>query len=406
MTISTLSAVRPDRPDQIEISAGDTALMAVACGFAVATLYYNQPLLPLIGDSFGQSAANTGWIATLTQLGYAAGLILFVPLGDRLDRRKLIAALLAFNMTSLLAMTVAPNFPLALGASFAVGMSTVTAQVIIPAISGMTTAERRGRVVGSLLSGLSAGMLLARTLSGVVGARWGWRTMFGLALLLDLMLLVIVLARLPRSAGTSQLPYRALLASMAGLCREKPVLRAACLTGFLMFAAFSALWATLASLLARPPYEFGSDRAGAFGFVGIAGILASPLLGRAVDRFGSARVLAVGSSVVALAFLAVADAPNHLLGLLLAMIAMDIANRSGLIANQNRVYALSMEARSRLNTVFMTSYFLGGASGAQLAAQAVGRYGWIGLAVTGGSLALAALTAHLVTIRRLARLTV
>lgn len=374
-------------------------LMATACAFAVATLYYNQPLLPEIGASFGRSASATGLIATLTQLGYAAGLLLFVPLGDRVNRKRLILILLTGNIASLLAVIAAPSFSALLLASFALGMTAVTAQVVIPAVSGLAAPESRGRIVGTLLSGLSAGLLFARTLSGFVGAHAGWRAMFVIAIGIDLALMATIALRLPKTTPGSTQSYPVLLASLWTLVRREPILRAAALTGFLMFAAFSALWASLAALVALPPYRFGPDVAGAFGFAGIAGLLASPSIGRAVDRFGSAIVLGAGAVTVALAFACVTGAASHLGLLIGAMVLLDIGNRAGLVANQHRIYTLSNEARSRLNTVFMTGYFLGGATGAAVAAPVAVHYGWPGLATTGASFALAALAVHLVTLR-------
>ena len=365
--------------------------MAAVCAFAVSTLYYNQPLLPEMGASFGRSGSETGILATLTQLGYAAGLLLFTPLGDRIDRKRLILVLLTLNMASLVSVALAPSFSVLSVASFAVGLTAVTAQVVIPAISGLAPPETRGRIVGALLSGLSAGLLFARTLSGFVGAHAGWRTMFLIAVGIDAALMLIIVLRMPKTVSTSSLSYPALLASLWTLLREETVLRKACLTGFLMFAAFSALWGTLAALVAEPPYHFGPAEAGAFGFVGIAGLLASPWIGRAVDRFRSRVVLGIGALTVLFAFLLVTGAGLHIGLLIAAMILLDIGNRAGLVANQSRIYALSSEARSRLNTLFMTSYFLGGATGAGVAAHVVKHFGWHGLALVGMLFAAVAL---------------
>lgn len=198
-----------------------------------------------------------------------------------------------------------------------------------------------------------------------------------------------------RSRTKSRLSYPALLASLGSLLRNEPPLRAACITGFLMFAAFSAMWGTLATLLANPPYGFGSDTVGAFGFLGIAGLLASPAIGKATDRFTPRRSLIVGGLTLITAFLLIAEAPHYFILLIAAIVLTDLGNRIGLIANQTRIYALSVEARSRLNTVFMTSYFLGGAAGAGVAAFATEHFGWLGLSLTGTSFAILAFAAHL-----------
>jgi predicted MFS family arabinose efflux permease len=374
--------------------------MAAACGFAVSNLYYNQPLLPAMGASFGRSSADAGLIATLTQLGYAAGLFLFVPLGDKVDRKRLILFLLTLNILSLAATAFAPTFAMLSLASFAVGATAITAQIIIPAVSGSAAPAERGRVIGTLVSGLSSGLLFARTLSGLVGAHAGWRAMFAIAIVIDVGLMAIVWLGLSETEGKSKLPYPALLASLSTLLRNEPVLRAACVTGFLMFASFSALWSTLAVLLARQPYGFGSDVVGAFGFLGIAGLLASPVIGRAIDRFGPSRMLIGGVLALIAAFVLIAGATHHIILVAATIVLVDLGNRAGLIANQTRIYALSVEARSRLNTVLMTSNFLGGAIGAAVAAWATEHFAWLGLSVAGAGFALLAFVGHLATERR------
>lgn len=384
------------------LSTTQVTVMATACAIAVAVVYYNQPLLPLIGATFGRGSAGTGLIATLTQVGYAVGLILFVPLGDRLNRKSLILSLLLANIIGLAGCALAPGFATLSGASVLLGLTAVSAQIIIPAVSGLVQPEKRGRAVGALLSGLSAGLLFARALSGLVGAQLGWRAMFGLATGLDAVLMLVIWRMLPATLPTTTLSYPRLLASLGAFLRRDGVLRAACATGFLMFGGFSALWGTLAALLARPPYGFGPDIAGAFGIVGIAGLLASPLIGRLTDRFGTRPVLAAGALIVTAAFACVTGAGHTLIALVAGMILLDIGNRAGLVANQTRVFSLAPEARSRLNTVFMAAYFLGGAAGSWIGANAAAAFGWAGLAMAGGALAVLALVLHLVTTCRTA----
>lgn len=392
--------VRVSDRQPVSFSGANVFLMAAACGFAVSNLYYNQPLLPAMGASFGRSSADAGLIATLTQLGYAAGLFLFVPLGDKVDRKRLILFLLTLNILSLAATAFAPTFAMLSLASFAVGSTAITAQIIIPAVSGAAAPAERGRVIGMLVSGLSSGLLFARSLSGLVGAHAGWRAMFLMAIVIDVALMAIVWLRLPETEGKSKLPYPALLASLGTLFRGEPLLRAACVTGFLMFASFSALWSTLAVLLARQPYGFGSDVVGAFGFLGIAGLLASPVIGRAIDRFGPSRMLIGGVLALIAAFVLISGATHHIILVAATIVLVDLGNRAGLIANQTRIYALSVEARSRLNTVLMTSNFLGGAIGAAVAAWATEHFAWLGLSVAGAGFALLAFVGHLATERR------
>ena len=365
-------------------------LMATSCALAVSTIYYHQPLLPQMASTFGVSAAHGNLIATLTQLGYATGLLLYVPLGDAIQPRKLASLAISANAVALMACAVAPTFLLLAGCSFLVGVTAVAAQIIIPAVSGQATEATRGRVVGSLLGGLSSGMLLARTVSGLVGAHLGWRAIFVFASAVDLALLVIIVRYLPLSASLSPIRYRDLMRSLANLVGEEPLLRISAATSFLLFASFSALWATLAALLVQPPYEFGPATIGAFGLVGILGLLVSPQIGAVADRIGPRNMASAGAIIVMMAFALVAAGGVSLSCLITGMVLLDIGNRAALVANQTRIYALRPQARSRLNTVLMVSYFLGGASGAVLGGLGAHLEAWIGLAAVGAVLALTA----------------
>ncbi|WP_295975353.1 MFS transporter [uncultured Xanthomonas sp.] len=235
------------------LSGRSVVALSAACGFAVANLYYNQPLLPQMATAFGSDASAQGAIAMLTQVGYAAGLLLFGPLGDRLDRRRLITGLLLLNMLGLALCATVVSLDGLLAACLVVGLTAVSAQIIIPAVSGLVDPARRGQAVGRLMSGLFAGTLLARTVSGYVGAHTGWRTMFVIAAVVDAILIAVIWRYLPRTRPASDLSYPRLLASLGQLLARQPLLREACLVGFLLFAAFNVLWGSLAMMLARPP---------------------------------------------------------------------------------------------------------------------------------------------------------
>ena len=370
-------------------------VMAVACAFAVATIYYCQSLLPQMAGAFGATADKGGSIATLTQVGYACGLLLFVPLGDIKDPRKIVLALVALNLLALLACAAAPSAAALLAACALVGMSAVSAQVIIPAISGLAAPARRGQVVGSLLSGLSAGLLFARTLSGFIGAHYGWRSMYVLAAALDVVLFVVVWRLMPSQPKAGGTRYGSLLLSLFALVKTEPVLRSAAATGLLLFACFSSLWTALAGLLAQAPYRYGSELVGLFGLVGVAGLLASPLIGKLADRVGARPLLFLGCATVISAFAVLYLGALHLLLLVLALVLLDVGNRCGLVANQARIYAARPDARSRMNTVFMVAYFSGGAMGASLGTTVAHAAGWHGLAAMAILLALAAIGINL-----------
>jgi len=368
--------------------------MAATCGLAVATIYYNQPLLPLMAASFGHSSA--GFVATATQLGYALGLILFVPLGDRMDRRHLILLLLLGNIGSLLACSAAPSLRIASLASFALGLTAVTAQIVIPMVTGLTAPDKRGQAVGIMLGGLSAGILLSRTLSGLVGAELGWRVMFQAAAGMDVLLMIVVWRTLPRTGGTTDVSYIRLLASLGHLFAGEPTLRKTALTGFLIFAAFSSFWGSMAALLARPPYLLGSAGAGAFGLLSVAGIYLSPVVGRLADRMGSRPLLFAVGLLLALTSGLLLRAESGIGLLMVVVVLLDVGNRAGLVACQTRVFTLGEQARSRLNAILMSFYFLGGAFGVQAGQASAARWGWPGLALTGAGFAALALLVHAV----------
>ncbi|WP_051229517.1 MFS transporter [Paludibacterium yongneupense] len=376
--------------DTTPLSGRSVLVLSATCGFAVATLYYSQPLLPMMAASFGASASAQGSIAMLTQLGYAAGLLLFGPLGDRLERRGLITLLLLANISGLALCATANSLDWLLAASTLVGLTAVSAQIIIPAVSGLADPARRGQTVGRLMSGLFAGTLMARTISGFVGAHAGWRAMFLLAALLDMALIALVNYHLPKTPPDSELPYAKLLASLWQLPAQQPLLREACLVGFLLFAAFNVLWGSLAMMLARPPYGYGSEVAGLFGLIGIAGMCASPTIGRLVDRWGGRRIVALAAGLVMIAFALIAAASWNLGMLIAGVVVLDLGSRANLVANQTRLYALLTQARGRLNTLFMASYFLGGAVGSALGGAAASQYGWPGVAAAGVLLAAGA----------------
>ncbi|MBS9437294.1 MFS transporter [Photorhabdus noenieputensis] len=372
------------------ISSISLILLSAACGFAVANIYYNQPLLPIIGTSFSVNGSISGWIATLTQIGYAAGLLFFGPLGDTLSRRKLIFCLLIGNIISLILCATAPNFTCLLASSLIVGLTSISAQIIIPAVSGWVIPEKRGRAVGSLMSGLFAGALLARALGGAVGEYFGWREMFILAALIDICLFFLVWFVLPEIETPHTMTYGQLLISLGKLIKQQPLLREAALSGFLLFAAFNTLWGSLALLLSQPPYGWGSDIAGLFGLTGIVGMLASPIIGSLTDRFGGRAIVATGALLVALALGLISGTGHSILFLFAGIILLDLGSRAGLVANQTQLYTLLPDARSRLNTVFMTCYFSGGAIGSSLGAIAAWHFSWYGVAFSGGGCALLA----------------
>jgi len=347
------------------------ATLAVSTGLAVASIYYAQPMLALLAETQHASPFAVGLVPTMTQLGYAAGILLLTPLGDRLDRRRVIGVKTLLLVAALLASAMAPSLPLLVAASFGVGLLATVAQDIVPAVATLAPAARRGRAVGTVMTGLLLGILLSRVVSGVVAGQWGWRVMFGLAAAAMAVVATVLFWRLPRFTPTTTLPYPALLGSLLTLWRRHAALRRAAFAQGLLAVAFSAFWSTLAVWLHAPPFGLGSAAAGAFGLAGAAGALAAPLAGRLSDRHGPLGVARLGALLVLGSFLALLALPSLDRGaglwlVSLAALGFDLGVQASLIAHQTIVYGLDPEARSRLNATFFTVVFIGMATGSVL----------------------------------------
>lgn len=373
------------------LSSGLVWLMAGASGMAAANLYYNQPLLGDIGRELGAMGSALGWVPTMTQVGYAAGMLLIVPLGDSLERRRVIVTMTVLVSLALMGAALAPSLAWMVAASFAVGITTVVPQLLVPFAAHLAPATERGRVVGTVMSGLLIGILLSRTAAGFIGTHLGWRAMFWIGAGLMLVMAGVLRLALPSQEAVAAMPYGALLRSIGGLVREEPVLRLHSLLGALTFGSFGAFWATLALYLQSLPEHYGPQTAGLFGVVGVAGAAAAPLVGRYADVRGDRKINALAIGVLLASFVVLALLGQWLWGIALGVILLDLGAQSNHISNQTRVYALRPEARSRLNTVYMVTYFVGGAAGAWLGTTAWVRFGWMGVCLVGGGFALVAL---------------
>ncbi len=374
-------------------------LLAVSCGLAVANIYFNQPLLELIARSLGVGLAAVAPISMATQLGYAAGLLLLGPLGDRLPRKGVIVALSVGLTGAMLGASLAPSIGALIGASLAIGLFATLAQQIVPMVAHLAPEEWRGRTVGKVMSGLLFGILGGRFVAGVLGAALGWRGVFAVGACVAAGLAAVLAWRLPRVPPVTGEPFGHLLLSVFGLARRYRVLRAASLSGGLLFGAFSVFWVALTPLLATS-FHLGSRAAGIFGLIGAAGALVAPWAGRLSDRIGPNRVLSMGIAVILAAFLVFAVSGQSLAGLAAGSILLDAGTQAALIANQARIFAVSRRASSRVNAFFMTCYFLAGSAGSLAAGHAWARAGWPGAVGTGLLFVGAAGVVHLVTARR------
>jgi len=374
---------------------GLTFSMAAATGLAVANIYYNQPMLGLIQRALPGAAA--GFVPTVTQLGYALGLFLLVPLGDLLERRRLIVGQFVVLSVALGLAALAPTGAALLLGSLLVGAFATVAQQIVPMAAHVAPPAQRGAVIGKVMAGLLLGILLSRTLAGFVAQQSGWRSMFWLGVPLALFAAGLSRVKLPVSQPDRGLSYPGLIASLWHLWCDLPVLRRATLTQGLLFAAFSAFWSTLALQVQQMGY--GLAVAGLFGIVGAAGVLAAPLAGHLADRRGPGAAIVAGT-LLTIVGLAIAGLPLGIAGLALGCIVLDLAVQGALISHQHIIYALRPDARARLNTLFMGGMFLGGAGGSALAITAWQMMAWQAVCLLGSALAAVAFLLHMVASRR------
>jgi predicted MFS family arabinose efflux permease len=374
--------------------------MALACGAGVANVYFPQALTPLVAHGLGVAPATAAIVATVTQFGYAAGIFLLVPLGDRLPRRPLITGLLAVTGLALLAAGLAPATGPLLAAGTVVGAATVVPQLLLPMAAGLVEPDRRGSVIGTLQAGLVGGILLARTFGGVLGEHLGWRAPYLVAAAVTSLLAVVLGLALPTTVPAVRDSYPTLLADTLRMLRDERRLQRSVLFQVTVFGGFSAAWTALALLVTGPRYGMGTQAVGLLALIGAGSMFCAPAAGRWVDRLGADRVN-LWCTLAALAAAAVLTAGSlggaaGLVALAVGLLLLDVAVQCGQVANQARIFALRPEARSRLNTGYMTCTFLGGSAGSWLGTRAYVQLGWGAVCALIALAALLALTACLV----------
>lgn len=371
-------------------------LLAVTCGLAVANLYYVQPLLNEVGADFGVGETATGLLVTASQIGYVLGLALLVPVGDLVERRRLIATLLLAAALAAAGCAAAPAFPVLAAALVVLGLLSTVAQIVVPLSSSLAGPEERGQVVGTVMSGLLIGILSARTLSGLVAELGGWRLVFGVAAVAMVALALLLARALPLAPPPEPTTYPRVLRSVLTLIRTEPVLRQRMALGAFGFACFSILWTAIAFLLGSH-YGYGEGVIGLFGLAGIAGALVAPLSGRLADR-GHGRAAVTLFLALLLASWGLLDlGGTSIVALVAGIVVLDLGVQGAHINHQATIYALRPEARSRVTTAYMVSMFCGGVAGSVLAATVYGAAGWgptclLGAGMAGGALVVWGLT--------------
>ncbi|MGV9885202.1 MFS transporter [Streptomyces sp. NPDC003006] len=383
-------------------------LLAVVCGIAVGNVYFPQAVSPLVGEGLHVSPDTAALVVTATQFGYAGGIFLLVPLGDRIPYRRLIGALLSLAGIGLLGAGLAPGLVPLVVASGLVGVTTVIAPIIAPMAAGLVPDDRRGAVTGTLLSGSIGGMLLSRAFGGSLGEWLGWRAPYLTTAAIALLIALVLSRALPKTTAPSRQSYPALLGESLRLLRTEPELRRSGFYQAMLFGGFSALWTGVALLLTGPTYGLGASAVGLLALVNAGTMICTPVAGRQVDRRGSDAVnlVCIVAVLVAAGLLVLGDLGGAagLIALAVGSLVLDVAMQSGMVANQMRIFALSDEARSRLNTAYMTCAYLGGSVGSWLGTRAYGAFGWPGVCGLVAVLAALALVRHLLHRRSLTAL--
>lgn len=364
--------------------------MALSCGIMVANLYYCQPLLGRFTEIFSISENGAAWINIYSQLGYGLGLFFIVPLGDMVPRRNLLVWLHLLAAVSLMGFGLARDIDVIYFFSLCVGLTATACQIFVPLGAHFASDKERGKVIGTIMGGLLSGILLSRTLSGFVADTWGWRTVYWIAAFLMIVMAVFIFRIIPGEKPAFHGSYRGLMRSLVDLIRTEPLARHSAWIGACTFGAISAFWSTLAFFLEKPPFGYSLSLIGMFGMVGLAGSLVSPLVGTINDQRGPTVPMKIGILIMLIGYGVLFFSIHHILILIIGIILIDVGLQSAHIPNLTRVSSLIPTARTRLNTIYMTSFFIGGTLGSVWGSYAWSSFGWDGVCVVGLIFVLAA----------------
>ena len=390
---------RVEAGDATGIRRGQALVFAATAGFTVASTYYFQPLFPVVGASLHIPASSASWISTVLQLGYALGLFLVVPLGDYFDRRRLVPLLMVLSAVGLVGISVSGSLGELLAWCAVVGITSAVAQVVVGMVATIATPSQRGAAIGNVMTGLLLGILLARTVSGLVAQYANWRLVFlgsAVAVALLAWFSASAIPQIPKGhAGT----YRQLLASLGRTFMEEQVVRRAALIGALNFACFSIFWNTSSLHLSAPPLGLDAASIGLFGLVGVAGALAARLAGGLADRGRQWVTSLVMNSLIALSFVILLAWPDNLWTVIAAVVVLDFGVQGSHISNQSMIFSIRPEARSRITGIYMTAYFLGGSVGSFFSTLAYRDAGYRSVLVGAIVFAVLAVGARMVRMR-------
>ncbi|MGL5233408.1 MAG: MFS transporter, partial [Empedobacter falsenii] len=366
-----------------ELSTSLLWIITLTTGIVVGNNYYNQPLLGLMAKDFNASEDKISFIAMLTQIGFALGLLFIVPLGDMMRRKRLVLSIFFFIIISLIGIVSAPSLEFLYLASFFIGFTSIIPQMLVPLTAELSTDRNRNSAIGMVMSGLLLGILLSRVIAGFIGELYGWRAIYYIAIGLMIILMIVLKFKLPDIKPSFKGNYLQLMKSLIHIFKTQPVLRLAAFRGALGFAAFSGFWITLVFLLEGSPFYASSSVAGAFGVIGAMGALAATTVGKLARYLSLYKIILYAIFMQLVSWIIFYFTGNTYIGLIVGVIILDLGLQSMHISNQASFFALKVEAPNRMNTVYMCSYFLGGSIGSYAAAQAWKYYKWDGVVVIG-----------------------
>ena len=358
-------------------------LITIGCGVVVANLYYCQPLLGALSRAFHVSEESASFVNICSQVGYGIGLFFIVPLGDMVPRRRLLIWMILLSGVALLGVAFSPSMQWLYIASICVGIMSTACQVFIPLAVHLADDEERGKVLGTILGGLLTGILLSRSLSSFVAEYFGWQTVYFTSSIFMLLLTILVYKMIPGEEPAFKGSYKELMKSLFQLFKEQPVIRESALIGASLFGAISAFWSTMAFFLEKRPFQYSLTVIGLFGIIGAGGALISPFIGRISDKYGPFKPMKYGIIMMLIGYFILLEGTMGIVLVIAGIILIDMGLQSTHIPNLSRNYALLPEARTRLNTIYMTFFFIGGTIGSSVGSIAWNFSGWTGVCFVG-----------------------